>query len=433
MAEQKYRENDMPELEDLLGISKRQSKEVREEIVNTIGQEGFVESHRESVMLLNEVETALDQFITSYKKNPEDREPVEKAFAINIGVLQSMARRFHPLSDYGKKMLSRAAESRKEFEALAGSMITRITSDNISLFGTVLSPDIQEDIINGRLHALGALRTSKKTVYGVGAVVYHVDSLFIDTGEVLRVDWLYVNKKFRERGVANHLIGELIWRMSEVGITEMSVEIPANITDMKLVSYIFSSWQFSMDAQISPDTVIRVGDIDVSKLEKTGNKKAGNKTVGSLSYFDNAVCKMLVKKALRCFVYSGYLWNVPEDYLDKDLSFYVGSGTNTDIMLLTHRMPSGLIRVECPGATPEGEKYLQDLLSAFLKKVVKTEADDALVLITADAEEIGEIMNAVCPGQMGQYLIAGTLRMPPEGLNLNSDDIEKLLSETARN
>ena len=68
-----------------------------------------------------------------------------------------------------------------------------------------------------------------------------------------------------------------------------------------------------------------------------------------------------------------------------------------------------------------------------MKKVGKTEADDALVLITADAEEIGEIMNAVCPGQLGQYLIAGTLRMPPEGLNLNSDDIEKLLSETARN
>ncbi len=426
MNGQEFKEAKLPTLDEMLGINSENSKDIYKELKSEFGVRGFIESHRQSMELLNEIEAELEKFLISYEKNKEDREPVEKAYALEINILLSMARRFHPLSDYGKEMLSRAVERRKEFESEAGPMITGITSDNINLFRTVLSSDIAEDVISGKVHAIGALRTSKQTVYGVGALVYHVDALPFGAYEVLRADWLFVNKKFRERGIAHHLLGELIAQMAEKGLTDMSAEIPADIPDKQLLSYIFGSWHFVQDVQISPDTVIRAGDIDSKRIKHALKNKAV-----SLERFDDATRNMIIKKALRQFAYAGYLWGIPNDYADAKLSFYMSEGSEIKAMLLAHRMPSGIIRVECPGTAPKGEKYLPDLIYTFLERVMAAESEDTVIAISADGEETGEIINDVCPVQLGQYVISGTLSAPSGDINLDRKAIEKLLNATA--
>ena len=63
------------------------------------------------------------------------------------------------------------------------------------------------------------LFTTFETVYGVGAAVYHMDTA--DQKSSLDVEWLFVDSMFRNRGVANFLMGELLFRMSEVDVREM--------------------------------------------------------------------------------------------------------------------------------------------------------------------------------------------------------------------
>lgn len=419
-----YNNTMIPTLDEVLETDDKQAESVKKEITDTFGVDGFIENLRTSAQMLMKVEMSLEQILISYENNTEDREPIEKAYALEISILQNMARQFHPLSDYGKEMLQRAAKSRGEFESIVGPMITNITQDNIDLFRTVLSRDIAEDIINKRLYALGALRTSKETTYGVGAIVYHVDSLFPDAEEALRIDWLFVNKKFRERGVAHHLIGELIYQMSSIGMADMSVEIPANIKDKQLMCYIFGSWQFLLDTEIDSDTVIRLGDMNASMI-----KTAGKEKVRSFASFDKATARMIVKKALRLFAYKGSLWNIPVGYVDRELSFFVGEGADIKLLLLSHRMPSGIIRVECPGAAPEAERYLPDLLGAFFDKVTENENDDTIIMFSSDAEELGGMISDVCPDQLGRYVISGTLTTPAQSINLNHNDIDELLKE----
>ena len=130
---QKYQKAAVPTLEEALEITDENKKTVEEELKESYGIEDFIEAHRVSQRILEETDKHLDEYVAAYEKNKKDREPVEKVYALKIGILNSMAKRFHPLSEYGSGMLSEAVKCRIEFETLVGPMITVITKNNITL------------------------------------------------------------------------------------------------------------------------------------------------------------------------------------------------------------------------------------------------------------------------------------------------------------
>ncbi|MBQ7506720.1 MAG: GNAT family N-acetyltransferase, partial [Lachnospiraceae bacterium] len=207
---------------------------------------------------LKRFEAELEQNVIKYERDDSDREPVERAYEKKLGILHRMAGQFHPLSDEGKKALQDAVACRKEFEGLIGPLLTTITKNNLNLFQSVLPQDLGEDVACGRRSAFGAIRTDNGRTYGVGAIVYFTDRIPTYEGGVLRIEWLYVHEKFRKRGVARFLLGELLHQMIRSSLPAVSCEFPAKGEYNQVLAYILSGWSFEFGTWISPEALIRI-------------------------------------------------------------------------------------------------------------------------------------------------------------------------------
>jgi hypothetical protein len=404
-------------VDEILEGDPDREKEVAEELFDAAGMEEFLDAHREALGMLKAVNAHLEDYVVAYEKNKEDREPVEKIYALKISILHSMARRFHPFSSYGKKLLKEAALARKEFEALVGPLITRITKNNIDLFRSVLSAEIGEDILAGRIDAFGAIRTNMKTSYGVAAIAYHVMETPVFENGVLVVDWLFVNKRFRKREVANYLIGELLARTSEAGIDDVTVDIPSYAEDVRALAWIFGSWRFMLDRGINSDMMLQLGEL--SGFEKLDERQKGVKPLG----------KKDPKTVLKRLGYHGYLLakDLPEGYIDQGLSCMIETGNRPSALLLAHILSSGTVRVEYLGSADDDAESDIKLISFFLNKACALPGD-TLISIPAESEELTEFLNEVCPKQLGYELVEGVLTAPAPGSDLKKEDIEALLT-----
>ena len=421
----KYQEAEIPAIDDALGITEEKKKEVEEGIKESFGIDDFLDAHRAAIDMLEETDKHLEEYVSEYKKKKDDREPVEAVYTLKIAILLSMAKRFHPLSAYGKSLLDDASLCRNEFERKVGPLVTRITENNIDLFKTVLSEDVSEDIITGRISAIGAVRTKKKTAYGVGALAYYLDDMTGSGDMVLRIKWLFVNRDFRERGVADHLIGEITGRAAKAGVENISVEFPTNVDDKNLMGYLFGTWHFDLDSGLNPDAVMRVGD--VTGYGKIESYRKGAEALSSLGKKGGL---LTVKKTLRGLGYTGYLSDpeLPDDYIDQDLSCFVSTGDAVKAILLAHRTPSGTVRVDHIGFALGSEALVYNLVSFFVGQAVMICEDDTMLELPVEMEEIGELIEEICPKQMGQYLVAGNLTKPSPEMDFTPEDIDELMA-----
>lgn|GEM_PF-3100270 len=384
----------------------------------------FISAQRNALLVLQKIDLYLDECIATFEKNKRnDREEAEGAYCYKIGLLLSVARRFHPFSPYGLKFLKDAVTCRQEFEELVGPLITPITGNNIDLFATVLNEDLREDILSGRRNAIGALRTRRGTIYGVGILAWHMEPEFME-GKQLIIDWLFVNSRFRQRQVAHQLMGEFLFRVAATGGTHVTAEFSDQIPEKQTMAYIMNAWQFELAAGIDRDAVIKVGNVTgYTVIEK--NKKGAC----SLSSLDNKKGNALVYSALRDFGYEGFLFRVSDDYIDREHSYYMKKGDSVISMIVMHKTPSGMLRTEYLGAMPGQEESIHTVLSAMLESAVLTGPDDMLVMVPVDAEETGEYLAEICPKQFGMYLVAGTLEKPAEYMNATYEEMEALFEE----
>ncbi|MBR5420660.1 MAG: hypothetical protein IK115_05885 [Lachnospiraceae bacterium] len=419
-----YREAGVLSVEETLGIDREKSREAEKELSGLFGMEDMVEEQRAAVEMLVSTDSHIREYVHYYRKN-KDRERVEKIYALKISILDNMAKRFHPFSRYGKKQLAAAADCRREFEKIIGPMISPVTKNNVDLFKTVLSVDLYEDILSGRRSALGALRTRNGNVYGVGAIAWYIDMDPFLNKPILRIDWLFVNEEFRERSVADFLMGELLAQLIQSGVENISAEFPGNAEGKEILAYFFGTWQFELGSGLSPEAVIRVGDI-------TERKRISALSRGSepLANFLETEKVRFIRHALGRLDYDGYLKEVPGEYIDKELSFYAGSRTDIRALLLAHRTASGMLRVEYLASAPEREKFLPCLIWAFIDSAIRSGDENTELMIPVEAEELGEILDKFCRLQLGQYLLSGTLNPPLREMDFDEDDIEKLLEAT---
>ena len=355
---------------------------------------------------LKELEDELERSVIAYERDDSNREPVERAYEKKLGILHRIAGQAHPLSDEGKEALREAAACRKEFETLIGPILTTITKNNINLFQTVLPEDIGEDVSCGRRSALGAIRTDKGRTYGVGAIVYYTDQVPTYDGGVLRIEWLYVHERFRKRGVARFLLGELLHQMIRSGLPAVSCEFPAKGEYNRVLAYILSGWSFEFGTWISPEALIRIGDI-------TGYSQisAMKKGAQSWSSLDGKMQELLKAKAYRKFGCQSWFSKVSPEYIDRDTSCYLGSPGDIKALLLSHKTPSGMLRLEYLRFMKGQEESGTRLISLFLEKASLANEDDTLIMVPVEQEEIGMFLQKICPGQMGQYMVEGVLEV----------------------
>ena len=421
MEEKAYRSPVEMTVEEALGLEN--AGDMPDSSETDFGVKDLLDMHREAEAMIKDIDAKLEEFILEYETGKRsDREPVESIYDMKIYLLSSMARLFNPMSSYGKKKLKEAIKCREEFETLVGPMVSRITPSNFDVFGSVINDDLMEDIKTTRRQALGALRTMDGTTYGVAAVAWHIDGVPGEEKGVLRIDWLYVNEKFRGRNLADFLLGELVALCNESGIEHISVDFSTDSESKQRLAEIFGMWQFFFDAGLDPDIYIRTGD--VTNLRRIGEYKKG---VKSLSSLDVRTGSRLVAGFFTKTGYKGYLVSgrLPKDYIDMGLSYYIGTPDDCWGLLLAHRAPLGMLRVEYLDCAPGHEEDVGKLVSAFLGKSLTGYDDNNIMFLSPDFPEVPEFVNKLCPNQLGQYIVEGLLSKPDD--DLDEEDIKKLL------
>ncbi len=356
--------------------------------------------------MLRTVNKQLDGVVRKYEKDPSDPSEIENAYTFKLHILAGMAKLFSPLSPYGRDRLKEVRKCSQEYESFVTPLITRITEDNIEAFSKVLSPDIKEDVATGKISALGSVRYKNGKRYGAGAICYKVEySPFIDEN-VGRILWLYVHEDFRMQGIADHLIAELLESMIENGVEHITINALTgeDINLERIKAYLMSSWTFDLETTMVPDALIRVGDIkNISRL------KDRVKGVMALSDLKGGLSANGVKNALKCFGCPGYLSGdlLSSGYIDQKFSFFLGTETRITGLLLSHRLPSGKIRVEYLKTEDESIELQKKLVAALFKTVSMQCSEETLLNIPLDSMELEYFTEEICPVQMGQYMLEG--------------------------
>ncbi len=397
---------------DVLGLKLREEKRLRREFQKESVTEWLIKGTRETEQLLQDVDEELTSFTQEFRGNPgmktdpDAREELQMVYELKLLLLATLARRLHPLSEYGRERLLMVQQCRKEYDALAGPLLTMLSASNVNAFSGVLSADQREEIAVGKYRGLGAIRYRDGRQFGVGAITYYLDRSPVSEQPVLRINGLFVHPDFRERGVASHLIAELVGSAAREGVEIFNMALPIEEEGDSLLAYVMKSWHFVPELGITTDAVFTGED-----LLSSGNvKKTGEKALPFLA-LPGGMGSPLLKRTLNRLECPDYLLGAaPSDgYIDPFLSSFVGDEQKMLAILLAHRLPSGILRVEFLDCLPGENQALQQVICRFIQQVISEYGKEALMVIPVDFPDIEDFIGEILDVQRGQYLLDGLL------------------------
>jgi GNAT superfamily N-acetyltransferase len=355
-----------------------------------------------------------------------NREKLEASYALKMDLFYSQACAIHPLTSFGKQCLKEAVETRKEFESLVGVYTTRITPENISVFLPVLTKDLAEDIITGRREAIGAIRAKGVRTYGAGALAYYVDE--DPDGAILRIEWLYVHPDFRGRRIADSLIAEMVYQIQKEPGLSMAASFTVGENWEPVIGNIFSKWKFIFGAQMEGDTIVAVEDItDTTPIEAVVKKY--EKNVKPLSEMNSRDISDFIGRVLIKDGYRGYLWRQIKNpgYFDQELSCYTGDRKKPDGVMLVHRTPSGLLRLEYAGFESDDGSSMISMTGHVLYRTLATESTGATIVFPIRMDEFDEMMERIAPKQRSALLVTAVLSSDYLEEDVTGEAVEELL------
>ena len=346
-----------------------------------------------------------------FETKDSSRKTIEQFYEYKMDILYNLAYIIHPLTIYGRQCLEKAEAVRHDFEELVGVYTTRVTASNVDVFLPLLTADMAEDIRTGRREALGAIRCkdSKKDrrPYAAGILAYYVDTAFSAEDPVLRIEWLFVHEDFRGRGVSDSLIAELVYQMHVTGIEATAVSLVVGDSWEPAIGSVFARWKFEFEPQMDPDTYIRIGDL--TDLTQIGEFASHAKPLSSMSAKEAG---FLQANALTRDEYRGYIRNLIKDpdYFDMDLSCYVGKKSNPNGLMLVHRTPSGMLRVEYISLGSSSDTKVIPVMAAFVLYTAHEKRYlDSAVDFPIQMDEFERLMEKIVPRQRGAFMVTGIL------------------------
>ena len=392
------------ELEQFLSFSPgfEENASEEKELPDTEENASFYEKTEEQ---FSKVDALWEKLKSTYDPAVHDRRMLEDACAAEMELLFHLARRFHPLSPEAREYLEKAIGCRKEFEELAGPLISRITAKNIEIFQGILSEDRKEDIQTGRLDAIGMIKSREDTLVGAGALAYELHAPAPGGELVLLIRWLYVDEEWRSRGIANALLGELVSRMAPLGIAAVRADIPALDETSQMALDFFDAWHFSFSTGVESELVVSLKDIKSPEPFRKGKKDARSLSVAGEENIPALIDAFLTEAHHTGFPRGKEL---PDAYFDRALSCFTGSPDYPNALLLVHKYPSGKLAVVYAGCK-EDEEELSKLICQLIQKAVATCEGDAVVAIPIAGPELPEEWDTLFPRQLGIPVYRGIL------------------------
>ncbi|MBR4542979.1 MAG: hypothetical protein IKO53_02075 [Lachnospiraceae bacterium] len=321
------------------------------EAYNKDEEADIVGSLPEDARLLTEL---AEKKAAALRLEEEDAIPkeLEHAYTDYLDAYFKAAKVINPLGGFGKVRLERALGILRGFEDKHWPLMTRITNDNIKSFRNLIPDEQYDDIVAGRKRALGALRMKNGRRCCAGAAVYRVEAQTITALPVIRLDWIYVPNDFREQGVANMLMAELVGLALQDDEAFLSVNM--NIPDdsdkevkeesVALEAFI-RSWNFRLRVDTGRVFFIRLSSLKDNKYLK--DQAEGVRSLAELGSSGRDMVQRFFRnrnkdydEGIRVFSYEHY------DFFDPDVSGAIVNGGIITALFLVHRYPNGNYRYE---------------------------------------------------------------------------------------
>ena len=380
---------------------------------------------REARIYLNRVNRMIEGEKKLYGIEYMKRDVIEELYSVKMSLLYNMARGIHPLAPYGIKCLGDAVAARMELEDMVGVYTTRVSRKNIRIFMSLLTEDLAEDIGIGRRDAIGAIRAENGRSYGAGILVYWLDFDPFENLSVLRIEWLYVHEHFRGKGVADSLIAEMVWQMKKSNVAAMTASFTVGSTLEPVIGRKFSSWRFSFEPQMERDTLISIEDINnIDELQKYV------KLAKPVSAIEEKNIPGFLEKALEEDEYEGYLWGQMRNtgYIDPKFSCFVGERKSPTVVLMAHKTPSGIYRVEYVRLTGKDLRPLLAAVAFFIWQVIGNVKGAPVIDIPIMSDELDSFLGKLIPSQRGALLLTGVLTENDDLSNYDEEMINSILS-----
>lgn len=332
---------------------------------------------------------------------------------------------FDPLSDFGGQWLSVAQSVKDEYEMMGGILSTVITANNIDPFRSILTVDLCEDIIKGVKSAVGAVRRSADGLRAAGVIVFHLDTDLVDENTILHIDWLYVRSSFRGQGVATGLMGELIYKSTELDINLFTASFQGDENDP--IYRILSDWGFVLESGYAPELYVRLADRDTDAYP-AGNYQCRIEQISTLP--EKYLRPIAVQIAGGEYQLQHRLpVDIMDDYYDRELSCCALKGKGQAALLLTHVSSDKDLHIAYMGCTDGAEDALEELLRYMTDVASAAYAPETRVVIRVESPEMGIFCDSFFTDQIRRPVMAGLLRKPDTMRNM---DIERAAAVMAK-
>ena len=339
----------------------------------------------------------------------------EKYYANRLGELYHRARNEESFSMEAAQILEEAAVFREDYGSYAVPMVTTIGKDNISRFLPLTTEDLAEEIVVHKSRGIGMLRLGDDgATYAVSAAVWYADRT--DAGEILRIKWLYVHPLYRKQGIGNAMLAELMHFAIKGGFYGITVDLYEGAFPI-LLKELLEKWHYTFSDGIEPDFILRLSDVG-EKDAHAGMAEA----VMPLSSLDDAAAARMPAGWLETLGYDGFLYHVPEGYIDSDLSCFIGSKDAPDAAALVHVSPQGRILVEHYDTQSQDAAAVLNLVAYIAPKARDRFGEEAVLRMRLDSFEIARLLDRAFPRQQTCALEEGVLLLRRDEEN---DQIEE--------
>ncbi len=342
----------------------------------------------------------------AYDPNTDGRKDLEELFERRLYLQFAAAKTFHPFSEFGGYCLEHAQELIDEYESEVGPVNTRITKSNIDRFKGSLTEDLMDDIKSGKCQAIGALRYDGDGISGVGALVYEMDTDRLGEEYILRIRWIFVKEAFRKRGVATSLLGSILCKSRALGTENILFESSTDHKWNQAYYNLLSGWHFDLEVGLSPRLYLRLSDVEVMdemlefatpirplmNLSMDQRKEMFEEVAGS----DEQLFGLFSRQ-------------IPDDYFDGELSGILEKDKKVYGMILAHRMPSGMIRMEYCG----GEQNFGAGLFSYMIITAKEICDkDTIIELVPQSEEMNDFFDTYFSEHLRLSVVMASLQKP---------------------
>ena len=433
----KWLEDDTMEQDKDPGAAAAEIRDAFEELLESYNEEpvNIVGKLPEDDAILQEMADRKAAVIRLKKEKPEKAE-MERVYTDYMDSYFKAAKVINPLGGFGKARLVKALEILRIFEDKYWPLVTKITRNNIKPFKDLIPDEHYDDIMVGRKRALGAIRMKDGKRCCVGVAVYHIEVQSITMVQVIRLDWIYVARNFREQGVANMLMAELAGLALQDDEAFISVSI--NISDnsdsgMQAESEALESFLRSWNYKLRVDTG-RIFYINLENLKDNKYLKERPEGVRSLNELGLSGREMLRKffrkrnrdydKTMGDFVYEHY------DFFDPDVSCALVADGAVTAVFLVHRYSNGYYRYEVMrySRNTDPAVFLQLLRFSYQSAMKKGKGKGTFFGAFESAEGFITIAKLI-PDTLIITQLTGTLMPPGSRETVSSADWDRLRKE----